>query len=344
MARPIKIPLALLPSHRRRPLILSIAVVLGVWLFGTVSYMFIEDWTFREAFYFTLITVTTVGYGDHGISEAGEDFTLLILIGGIASATYAFSQIVNAVVTAQRDWESIMQRKISEFQNHYIVCGYGRIGSVVCQCLAHEGVQFLVIVPDQASAKNAIEQGCHALIGDCTADETLRQAGVDRARAIACVTDSDSANIVIALSAHAMNHDAFILARAENEETVSKLERAGASRVIMPVRAGGRSVADALLRPTLARFLDRAYEGESDIQLAEVTVGAGSVLDGAALHDYGHTRPELVVVAIHDPLGNRLPRPFSNRCFSPGDTLIIAGDDTTLTLLIADAGADRAAA
>ena len=183
----------------------------GVMVFGTVGFLVIEpDWDLWQSLYFTLITITTVGYGDDGLSPTGEKFASLLLLAGIGTATYSVSVLVQLAVGCQLAWRRNMQQHIDRLSDHIVVCGFGRIGKTICEQLSAAGVPFVVLEHDESAYQFALELGYPAAHGDATEDDMLRKVGVGRCRGVVCVTDSDAENTFITLSVRDLNGDAFL--------------------------------------------------------------------------------------------------------------------------------------
>lgn len=319
-----------IPVHLKRKLwhaLLALFTVIGL---GTGGYMLIEDWPFFDALFHTLITITTVGYDDGGMSDNGRHFTLLLLIFGIATATYGFSSIIQVAVSSQLAWGDKMQEKIDTLKNHFIICGYGRVGETVCEQLAEAGQAFVIIERDEQRCQVAEARGFLAIHGDATEDEKLQQAGIDRAQGLASVVDSDAENIVIALSARELNKYAFIMSRAEKETSIRKIERAGASLVISPFRTSGNEIANAIIRPHVAHFLRHSLYSNADFVLGEVTLQEGSSLVERTFGDYGKEEPEVVFVAVERGRDGLMLRPGGNEVFQAGDVVMVVGPPEAL--------------
>ncbi|HVS17009.1 MAG TPA: potassium channel family protein, partial [Planctomycetota bacterium] len=237
---------------RRRRLALAVAALLAVVLWGTLGLMWIEGWDFTQALYFTLITVTTVGYGDEGIGPSGRIFAMLFLVVGIGVCSYSFANLVQGMVADKLAWRRRMQAKIEALGSHVIVCGFGRMGSIVCRELLAAGRPFVVVEQHEQAWHAAIDAGYLALQGSASDDEVLEAAGIARATHLVSVVDSIEENIAISLSARYLNPALHIQARAERPAEERKLRRAGADRVVSPFHAGGLEVATALLRPKVA--------------------------------------------------------------------------------------------
>jgi voltage-gated potassium channel len=318
--------------------------MLIVILAGTGGFMWVEGWDFWKSLFFTLITITTVGYGDYGLSDAGERFTAILLIGGIVVATYALGQVVQVLVDYRFAWERKMNRQIHRLSDHFIICGLGRIGRAVCIKLARENVPFVGIDTDERAVEDMIEHGHLARVGDATDDSVLEECGIQRARGIACVAGSDTENIVITFSARAMNPDLLIVSRAEHEDSVRKIRRAGASRIISPIRTGGLSIAKAILNPCVADFIEEADDVEGGISLSEMIVKADSPLDGTTVREYVARHGSVVLIALKRRDGALRIRPGADETLGAGDVLIVAGDAGAVSAAAGEAEPRSAAA
>lgn len=319
------------------------AVVL-VLVIGTCGYMWIEGWDFWQSLFFTVITLTTVGYGDYGLSDPGLRFTTILLVGGLGVVTYAAGQLVPIVFDHRLMLEWKMNRQIQRLSDHFIVCGLGRVGRGVCSCLAAEGVPFVIVERDPEVVEWAEEHGYLAVTGDATRDEVLNEVGILWARSLACVTDCDTENTVIVLGARQLNPDLFIIARTEDETTVQRMQRAGASRVISPSRAGAHTIAEAMVRPNLAELLDRSGESDDGIELAELTIHERSELDGVTVQECGALHDAIVFVALKRPGERTRFRPAPDESLRTGDILITAGDVIAVGRLQDEARTPRLAA
>jgi len=310
-----------------RAVLLLCIVVVG----GAVGFMVVEGWGFWQALFFTLITITTVGYGAEGLTQAGERFTTLLLVGGIGTATYAFSVIVQTAVGSQLGWRRRMQRKIDRLRDHFIICGFGRIGRTVCEELQSASVSLVIVDADADAYQRACDQGYLAVRGKATEDEVLQQAGIARAKGIVCAVDSDSDNIVIALGAREMSPDITIIARVEEDGAARKIRRAGATHVVSPSRTGGVDIAHTVLRPHVANLMRRTGDDDGDFELNEVVVEKGSFLDGHSPQEWGKEHwDDIVAVAVRRSDGTTQIRPGGGTVFQAGDILIIAGSPSSL--------------
>jgi voltage-gated potassium channel len=298
---------------------------------GTAGYSLIEDWSPFDAFYMAVITLTTVGFGEvHPLSRAGRAFTVFLALGGIFTLFYAGTEAARGIITGEIRalfGRRRMEKRIADLRRHVIVCGYGRVGQYVCDEFSRRGVPFVVLDRDpQRLADLTLPHG-HALLGDATTDETLREAGIDRARALVVVVATDADNLFITMSARLLNDKIPIIARAEEEATIEKLRRAGATRVVSPYVIGGNRVAQAVLNPAVVDLIEVATKREHlDLQIEELQIGEGSrfgrltVLESKLRTDIG-----LVLVAIKRGSGHMEFNPVDQAVMQEGDTLIVMG-------------------
>ena len=318
------------PARSGRHLCRVAIALVAVIAFGTIGITLIEGWSVQQSLFFTLITITTVGFSDYDLSEAGQRFTIILLAGGIGVATYSISQLVQSFMQFELARKRKMMRHIQQLHGHFIICGLGRIGEAVCQQLAEQSVPFVAIDLNQERVDEAISHGHYAVHGDATLDSVLESVGVANARGLACVTASDSDNIVITLTARSLNADLFILSRAETEAAVRKLQTAGATRVVSPIRAGGHSIASAIINPNLTEFLEMTGDGDASIAMAEVTIEEASILDGRTVRESVQEHENIVIVAVKHPDGQTRVRPPNDQSLAAGDVLIVAGDSPAL--------------
>jgi voltage-gated potassium channel len=308
-------------------------VAVGLVLFGTLGYYFIEPkYGLFDSLYMTVITLTTVGYGEipEPLSTAGRAFTIVLLLGGVFTLFYAASEMVRAVASGefqQSRVKQMIERSLQALKRHLIICGYGRMGRFVCREFSKQGLPFVVIDRRGEALEGFDLPHGIALVGDATDDAVLRRAGVGRARALVTVVAEDADNLYITMSARLLNAELFIVARAEGEQAEQKLKRAGASRVVTPYAIGGFRVAQAVLRPSVVDFIELATRTEHlDLQIEESRIGRGSPLAGKTLLD-SRLRQDLgvIIVAIKKEAGHMLFNPPGDAPMAAGDTLIALG-------------------
>lgn len=250
-----------------------------ILLVGTVGYMVLENTTFWDGLYLTIITIATVGYGDMvPIYPAGKIFTVFLVFAGAGLVMYTFGKITEAMVEGGiRDvlGRRKMDKKIKEMHGHFIICGFGRIGKVISKILHEEGRDFVVVERDEDELHEIENQGYVPLAGEASDDDVLLKAGIDRAKGLIAVVSTDADNVYITLTARGLNPNLYILARSSGTKgTRTKLLRAGASKVISPYYIGARRMASLVVRPTVTDFIDLAmYASDIGLRLEEILVG-----------------------------------------------------------------------
>lgn len=306
---------------------------------GTVGYRLIERWPWMDAFYMTVITVSTVGFSEvHPLSPAGRLFTIALIAGGVFTVFFAATELIRAAVNGELQGvfgRQRMERILNENKDHIIVCGYGRMGRLVCQQFSAAGLKFVIV--DRLATLLETFDVPHgvALVGDATSDDVLKRAGVTRARALLALAASDADNLYITMSARLLNEKLFIVARSGDEEAEKKLLRGGASRVILPYVIGGQRVAQTVLRPSVMDFIELATRSEHmELQIEQTEVQAGSKIAGHSVRDTG-IRQELgiIIVAVKRADGKMVFNPDGALVIEPGDTLITLGQRQQLDRL-----------
>jgi voltage-gated potassium channel len=287
----------------------------------------------------TVITITTVGFLEvHPLSPAGRAFTMLLALGGVFTLFYAATAVIRIIVTGELRGEfgrRRMERALQSLDGHIIVCGFGRMGHLVCEEFSALGLPFVILDREAASLEGFAMPGGIPVVGDATTDEVLRRVGVERARCLVTVVASDAENLYITMSARLLNDKLAIVARAEDEQSQRKLVRAGATKVVAPYVIGGHRVAQAVLRPNVVDFLELATRHEfEDLQIEEATIETGSALAGQALRDT-RLRQDLgvIIVAIRKTDGRQLFNPPADTRLDSGDLLITLGHATQLRRL-----------
>jgi len=293
---------------------------------GTLGFMLIEDhWGVWKSLFFTLITITTVGYSDQNLSSNGQIFAAVLLLFGIGTATYSLTSFVQLAVSYQSAWKKKMQKNIDHLKDHFLICGFGRMSEAVCEELQASGIPFVTIDNDQQRFNEAVQCGYLAVFGSSAEDHVLEQAGVRRARGVICATGSDAENVFITLCVREMNGEAFIASRASTEKASRRMTRAGASLVVSPYTTAGLNIADAILRPKLAEYLRNNRRKECNLELMEFTIREDSPLEGNQLKEVGMYFSDVVFVAVKRPEQQEQVRPGGNEIFRRGDIVTIAG-------------------
>jgi voltage-gated potassium channel len=315
-----------------RRLQLSLLTLVLLTLSATLVYMVLEGWTPLEALYMTVITIATVGFGEvRPMSPLGRTFTIGLILVGVGVTTAAISTALSLTISPVL-WRSVqlrrMKRMIDTLEQHYIVCGYGRIGRQIIRDLQMRDEKFVLIDGSPEMEEQFIEKKLPFIIGDATRDEVLLAAGVDRAKGVVAALNNDSSNVMVVLTARGLNPAIFIVARVVHADSEKKLLRAGANRVVNPYQIGGHRIALSLLRPTVDYFLDKIFHFGTgqDIDIGQLAVYPGSSLAGQTLGECDLRRVYQVnVLAIQQPGGELILTPPPTTYLETGAVLIIIG-------------------
>lgn len=310
---------------------------------GTAGYMLIEGWSASDAVYMTVITITTVGYGEvHPLSPGGRLFTIGLTFIGVGTFFYAATLFMSLLVGGElfeRRRRRRLSRMLDDLHDHYIVCGFGRLGGIIAHEFARQGVSFVVIERDAARMHEAIERGYLAVEADASDESVLKRVRIDRARGLVAAVSTDAENVYAVLSARLMRPDLFIVGRAETDDARAKLRRAGADRVISPYHLGGLQLAQTALRPAVVDFVELATSSANlDLNLEQVHIGEHSALSGRSLVDAGlRQRYGVVVVGIRRADGRMDFNPEPDTAMRAGDDLVVLGRTASLRELEAAA-------
>ncbi|MCZ7571886.1 MAG: potassium channel protein [Ardenticatenaceae bacterium] len=322
-----------------RQLRLSLLVVGLLLAGGTLGYMLLEGLSLVDAIYMTIITLTTVGFGEvRPLSPGGRVFTMGLIILGVSTAAWGLRNAAEVALGAQL-WYSMaerqMARQLATIKDHYIVCGFGRMGREVVAELQRRGKPFVVVDQAVETGERLLAAGILHVTGDATHDEVLVRAGIERARGIVAVVNSDADNVMAVLTARGLKPKLVIVARASGDATEKKLLRAGADRVVSPYAAGGLRLALALLRPKVNDLLNTVIYSESlHIEMGELTLGPSSELIGKTLRTSGlRQRWNASVIAIFDARGEVIISPDPGHRLAVGDTLILVAPTESLRQL-----------
>ena len=318
---------------------ISLLILLVLVSLGTTGYMMIEGWRFLDAFYMVVITLATVGFQEvHELSDAGRVFTILLIVVGVSVLGYTVGKL--AQIMFEGEFQRFLGRKkvektIEELRDHYIVCGYGRIGSLICREFAAKPIPFVVVENNPEVIAKLTEDNVPFLRGNATEDETLLKAGIKRAKGIVSVVTSDTENVYITLTARGLNPDLFILARSGESGSEIKLKRAGANKVISPYHIGGSRMAQAILRPNVVDFIEIATGREHlDLTMEEIFIPEKSNFIGQNLKDAGLRKDTgVIIVGIKKASGTMVFNPQSTTVIAARDTLIVLGQPASIAKL-----------
>jgi voltage-gated potassium channel len=320
--------------------VFAVALLVSVAVFGTVGYTLTERWSVWHAFYVTVLGITTVDLPP--MSRGGEVFTVFLLVAGVGATLYTFTLLATVVVEGglpkrlQRRREARMLETISD---HFIICGYGRIGSIVAEQFRRQRIPHVVIERDAERVQLALEQGALSVEADASREEVLKRVGIDRARGLVAVVGTDADNVYTVLSARVMRPNLFIISRAETDDATQKLKRAGADRVISPYQIGGMQIAQTALRPAVVDFVELATNADNiDLAMEEITIAQKSPFSNVSIVDANlRQRYGVIVIGIqrHDRRMEFNPEPDTR--IEPGDKLVVLGRPDSLKRLETDA-------
>lgn len=315
-----------------RRLVISLLVLVGVFVIGTVGYVVVDDQPPRsvgDAIYMMAVTLSTVGYGEAWpLSARDRVWTTCVIIFGIASVSVAFTSLLTLFVSG--DLRSNRERRkmkliIEGMHGHVILCGHGRMGSVVAHELTEQKIPLVVIDNNKDGEEALQDAGIPYVIGDATDEDILARAGLSSARALVLCLPGDADNVFVTMSAHTLAPDLMIIARGEHPSTGAKLERAGASRVIFTHAVGAKRICNILTRPNVVDFVDVMNRGVA-LEMDEYVVVAESGLVGQSLGESRVRRKTgATVVAIKRADGETIYTPDPEVRLAGGDTLIIVG-------------------
>lgn len=310
---------------------LSLFLLLVTIVFGTSGYVVFEDMPPYEAFYMTLITISTVGFSEvKPLSDTGRGITIIIIILGISLLTYTLGQVARIFVEGELRkilGRRKLEKQISELKDHYIICGYGRIGAIIVNELKAANIPLVVIDQDPESIAELEASNTLYLNMDATSDDALIKGGLDRARGLVTAVSSDADNVFIALSAKGMRPDIFILARASDVKNENKMLRAGASRVVCPYQIGGKRMAEILHKPTVIDFLDHTMMNDQlGLKMEEAQISENAPITGETVMS-SNLRQQfgVIIVAIKRKCGQMVFNPGPNEIFNAGDVIVVLG-------------------
>ncbi len=319
----------------RHPLLAVLSLLFLLIVLGTVGYMLIERWPLLDALYMTAITFSTIGYGEvQPLSAAGRIFTIGLIAIGVITASYTVSVSID-LFTSERFLADLRNRRrrrvLKNLSNHSIICGFGRMGSVLADELQTRGAEVVAIDMSHEVVEKCYQRGIPAIEGNAADDRILREAGIERASSLVAATKSDAENVFIILTAKSLNPGLRVISRSNSEASIPKLQKAGAETVISPYTIAGQRIAHLLTRPHVTNFLDGVLEfGGQQMRLEEFVVNPDSPLAGLTLRQ---ARLKVAILAVHQPGQPVYTHPNAETGLTPGAAVIAMGLDQELVKL-----------
>ena len=317
----------------RHPGVSLIALLVMLVAIGTVGYVIIEGWRPLDALYMTIITLTTIGFGEtRPLSPAGRVFTILFIVVGVVVASYAVTAFIE-LFTSDKFMVDLRNRRrrriLQRLDNHCIICGFGRMGASLANELGSRHSAVVAIDTNPEAVEYCRQVGIPALEGNAADDRILREAGIERASSLVAATKSDAENVFIILTAKSINEKIKVISRCNSNASIAKLEKAGADTVISPYSIAGKRIAHMLTHPNVTNFLDGVLDfGDHKMRLEEFIISPGSPLAGLTLRE---AKLKVAVLAIDQPDELAFAHPTADTKLLPGSAIIVMGVDNELS-------------
>jgi len=312
-----------------RRIAVASVLMLFIFLTGSIGYHYIEDMSFFDGLYMTFITISTIGFREVGtLSVGGRLFTMGLFVVGIGVISYIASQTTQLLFESELFLRRAMKKKLAGIENHYIICGYGRIGHRIANVLKEANLPVIVVENQETSIKRIESDKLLYVMGNAQEEETLLEAGIMRAKALICTLSSDQDNVFTTLLARELRNDLYILVRSNENTNRKRILRAGADKVISPYDIGADRMANVILRPKVEQFIEKmTLDDSQDHTFDEVLVNEGSPMEGKNLAEINiRSRYEILVIAMLTKEGSIRFNPKSTDIINAGDTLVILGE------------------
>ncbi|MFA5066138.1 MAG: potassium channel protein [Dehalococcoidia bacterium] len=312
----------------RNHYIIWLSVLIALFAFGSAGYMLIEHWDFFDSFYMTVITIATLGGETHPLTGNGRIFTIILTLVGVGTVIYILTSIVQATLETEFGSfrRSRMEARIRRLNNHFVLCGYGRVGEAIAGTLKKQKSGFVVIDHSLNSFNRAIQDGCLSIMDDATNHEVLKRAGIEKARGLITAFGDDAYNTYAVLTAREINPVLTIISRANNNDAVRRLKQAGATHIILPEVIGGQQMARLALRPSTVQFIETVLaDNEGEYLVEEVYIDENSTLIGKTIKDLEEKFAGVRIMAIREKDGDVLISPTLNTTIEIGGSLTAFG-------------------
>jgi voltage-gated potassium channel len=304
-------------------------IMLFIFFIGATGYHLIEGMSYFDGFYMTFITITTIGFAElKNLSDGGRILTMLVFVMGIGVISYIASQTTQLIFESELFIRRAMDNQLNKMENHYIICGYGRIGHRIAQVLKEASIPVVVVENRESSIDRIKEDKLLYVSGDAQEEHVLVEAGIKKASGLVCALSRDQDNVFTTLIARELNEDIFILVRTNEGDNTKKIRRSGADKVISPYEIGADRMANVILRPHVDQFIDQITGEAQDHVFDEITIFEGAELAGKTLADAKiRQKYFVVIIAIIPEEGEGIIfNPGSGDKIDVGDSLIVLGD------------------
>ena len=303
-------------------------------------YIFEENWSIFDSVYMTVITLSTVGFGEvQPLSQDGKIWTMIVIIFGVSGFAMVVSRLSTSIIEIKDYKVKKMLKKINKLRQHYILCGFGRMGAVIAKELHEKNIPFVIVDINEEKIKIINELGYLYLYADATSDNTLKEAGIMHSKGIAITLGTEQDNLFVTMSAKNLNSDCFLLSRCSQKETGRKLKRAGADKIVNPYIAGGHRMTELLIAPYLEDAVS-INTGQSDLDfvLEEIKMDELRHLNGKKIKQTNlREKYSLIIICVIDEIGNKIVNPNPEYELSIGHKIILIGDKNNMLLFFKDA-------
>jgi len=305
-----------------------LVALISLFVFGTAGYMIIEHWNFFDSFYMMIITIATLGGEVYPLTTAGHIFTIVLILFGVGTAFYILTSIVQATMETEFGSfrRSRMEARIRKLDNHFVLCGYGRVGEAIANTLKQQNSEFVVIDHSLNSYNRAIQDGYLCIMDDATNHDVLKHAGIDKAQGLITAFGDDAYNTYAVLTAREINPLLTIIGRANNSDAVRRLKQAGATHIILPEVIGGQQMARLALRPATVQFIETVLAGKGgEYLIEEIYINENSTLIGKSIKDIEEKFSGVRILAIREKEGQIIINPSLSTTIEAGGSLTAFG-------------------